>query len=74
MSYVVKAVIGILLAAIGGILALMGFAGLLHAMMTTNIAEFMNMELYLMIGPVLIPIGLYFIIAAAVGSAAVKKN
>ncbi len=74
MSRGVQATIGIILAAIGGILALVGFAGFMHGLYTSNTQEYMSMELLLIIGPALFPVGLYFIIAAAVSAAPVKKN
>ena len=74
MGQGVKAIIGIIIAAVGGILIVMGFAGFLHGLFESNVTEYMSMELLLIIGPAILPIGLYFIIAAAVAAGSVKKN
>ncbi len=70
MAHTVEAVIGIIVFAFGGILALMGFAGFLHGLMTSVPAEMYGMQIFLIVGPALIPIGMYLIIHAAVAKSA----
>ncbi len=69
MNYKIKALIGILFLSIGGVLAIMGFAGFLHGLILSLVAEYNLMELLLITGPPLVAIGLYLTVSAAVASA-----
>ncbi len=66
MNHVVKAFIGIVFFGTGGIFILMFYALFLQSLIIGPPGIMTTVQWFIMSGAVLIPVGLYFIIAAAV--------